>query len=130
MGIRWGLTLDCARPVALAEFWAFALGYEPKPVPAGLGSWDEWSAHHGVPEEERGDGDYLQDPTGAGPSLSLLKVPESKVVKNRYTSTSRPGAGSCRGRSGGRWCSPRWRSWRPSAPLCSTSTRSTGEVTT
>lgn len=130
MGIRWGLTLDCARPVALAEFWAFALGYEPKPVPAGFGSWDEWSAHHGVPEEERGDGDYLQDPTGTGPSLSLLKVPESKVVKNRLHIDIKAGAGSCRGRSGGRWCSPRWRSWRPSAPLCSTSTRSTGEVTT
>jgi hypothetical protein len=83
MGTRWGLTLDCARPVALAEFWAIALGYEPRPVPAGFASWDEWSAHHGVPEEEWGDGAYLQDPTGAGPTLSLLRVPESKVVKNR-----------------------------------------------
>lgn len=83
MGTRWGLTLDCARPRELAGFWALALGYEPRPVPAGFASWDEWLARHGVPEEEWDDGAYLQDPTGAGPTLSLLKVPESKVVKNR-----------------------------------------------
>jgi hypothetical protein len=83
MGTRWGLTLDCARPRELAEFWVAALGYEHRPAPAGFASWDEWLEHHGVPEEEWDDGAYLQDPTGAGPTLSLLKVPESKVVKNR-----------------------------------------------
>ena len=83
MGTRWGLTFDCARPGALAAFWVLALGYEPRPVPAGFASWDEWCAHHGVPESEWDDGAFLHDPTGAGPTLSLLKVPESKVVKNR-----------------------------------------------
>jgi hypothetical protein len=77
------LTIDCARPAELAKFWALALGYVEKPPPAGFGSWEEWFAHYDVPEEEWDDGASLSDPDGMAPALSFLRVPESKVVKNR-----------------------------------------------
>ena len=83
LAISWSLTIDCAHPARLAEFWALALGYVPAAPPDGFASWPEWMAHHGVPEEEWDDGAYLVDPAGIAPSLSFLKVPEAKVVKNR-----------------------------------------------
>jgi hypothetical protein len=83
MATRWSLTIDCAQPGKLAAFWALALGYVEKPSPAGFASWEEWFARHDVPEAEWDDGAYLSDPDGVAPSLSFLKVPESKVVKNR-----------------------------------------------
>lgn len=83
MSTKWSLTIDCAHPARLAEFWALALGYVEKPPPAGFTTWEAWFAHHGVPEAEWDDGAYLADPDGVGPSLSFLKVPESKAVKNR-----------------------------------------------
>jgi hypothetical protein len=83
MAVKWKITFDCAHPRPLAQFWALALGYAPAPPPEGFASWDEWSAHYGVPEEEWDDGAYLSDPDGIGPSVSFLRVPESKVAKNR-----------------------------------------------
>ncbi len=83
MATRWNVTIDCAQPGKLAEFWALALGYVAKPPPTGFANWEDWFAHHGVPESEWDDGAYLSDPDGVAPSLSFLKVPESKVAKNR-----------------------------------------------
>jgi predicted enzyme related to lactoylglutathione lyase len=58
-----GLVLDCLDPVALAPFWAAALGYR-------------------VTGEE---GPYLilQPFEAAGPRFLLQRVPEAKAVKNR-----------------------------------------------
>lgn len=58
-----GLVLDCQDPLALAEFWAPALGY----VAVGVA------------------GAYVMlYPDGrAGPKLLLQQVPEAKSVKNR-----------------------------------------------
>ncbi|GGT58968.1 VOC family protein [Streptomyces atratus] len=83
MATSWSLTIDCAYPAKLAGFWALALGYRAKPAPEGFGSWEEWFAHHEIPQGEWDQGVYLCDPDGVGPGLSLLHVPESKVVKNR-----------------------------------------------
>ncbi|HYS36495.1 MAG TPA: VOC family protein [Pseudonocardiaceae bacterium] len=83
MATRWSVTIDCAHPTKLAEFWALALGYIEKPPPDGFASWPEWLVQHDIPEDEWDDGAYLSDPDGVGPSLSFLRVPESKVVKNR-----------------------------------------------
>ncbi|MEU9361374.1 VOC family protein [Streptomyces sp. NPDC048301] len=93
MSTRWSLTIDCAHPKALAAFWASALGYVEKPPPAGFAGWEEWYAHHGVPEEEWDDGAALTDPDGAGPDLSFLKVPEPKTVKNRLHLDVQAGGG-------------------------------------
>src|SRR5207237_777885 len=67
----------------VAAFWREALGYVQAPVPEGFASREEWLVRWEVPQEEWGDAAYLVDPAGAGPSLTFLKVPESKVVKNR-----------------------------------------------
>jgi hypothetical protein len=77
------LTLDCANAKRLAEFWKLALGYEDEPPPPPFRTREEWAASFGPPEEDEGDGAWLQDPSGVGPRLSLLEVPEPKVAKNR-----------------------------------------------
>jgi hypothetical protein len=77
------LTLDCANAKRLAEFWKLALGYEDEPPPPPFRTRAEWAASFGPPEEDEGDGAWLQDPSGVGPRLSLLEVPEPKVAKNR-----------------------------------------------
>jgi glyoxalase superfamily protein len=77
------LTVDCARPGALAAFWAMALGYIEQPPPEGFASWEDWFRDHDVPEDEWDEGVYLSDPAGVLPNISFLQVPESKVVKNR-----------------------------------------------
>ncbi len=59
------MVFDCADPRALATFWATALSYEIY-----------------APNEAAGEVE-LRDPTGEGPRLGFMKVPESKVVKNR-----------------------------------------------
>ena len=79
----WAVTFDCASPATMARFWGPALGYVEPPPPDGFATWDAWAEHHEVPQDERDDGAYLADPTGVLPSLSFLKVPEGKVVKNR-----------------------------------------------
>ncbi|MGH1564508.1 VOC family protein [Mumia sp. DW29H23] len=83
MATTWGLTIDCESPARVAAFWSLALGYvEPEP-PAGHESWQAWLSAQGVPEAEWDDGAYLASPDGNGPTLSFLKVPERKQVKNR-----------------------------------------------
>ncbi|OJF15454.1 VOC family protein [Couchioplanes caeruleus] len=84
MALRVDLTFDCAGARSLAEFWKLALGYEDEPPPAPFATREEWVASFGVPEEEdEGDGAWLHDPSGAGPRLTFLEVPEPKVAKNR-----------------------------------------------
>ena len=77
----------------LARFWAVALGYIERPPPPGFASWEAWFEHHAVPEDEWDDGAYLTDPEGVLPSLSFLKVPEGKVVKNRVHLDVQAGGG-------------------------------------
>jgi catechol 2,3-dioxygenase-like lactoylglutathione lyase family enzyme len=81
--LRIDLTFDCADAAALAEFWKLALGYEDEPPPAPFKTREEWAASFGPPEEDEGGGAWLRDPSGAGPRLSLLDVPEPKTAKNR-----------------------------------------------
>ncbi|GAA1304038.1 MAG: VOC family protein [Brachybacterium tyrofermentans] len=93
MTTLWKLTIDCSSPALLARFWSEALGYEPAPVPAGYASWEAWLIAYDVPEDEWDDGAYLQDPTGAAPSISFLRVPEAKTVKNRLHLDVQAGGG-------------------------------------
>ena len=60
------VTIDCANPAPLADFWTAALGYV---VEEGC-----------IPDEE---GASIVDPAGRGPRLLLEPVPEHKSVKNR-----------------------------------------------
>jgi hypothetical protein len=83
MATKWTLTIDCAHPAELAAFWSVALGYVEASPPEGFEGWQEWFTRLGVPEDEWNDGASLADPDGVRPSISFLKVPEPKVVKNR-----------------------------------------------
>jgi len=93
MSARWTVTVDCADPAALAAFWCLALGYVEASPPEGFGSWPEWFAHFGVPQEEWDDGAFISDPEGARPGISFLKVPEPKVAKNRVHFDVQAGGG-------------------------------------
>ncbi|MDN0198503.1 VOC family protein [Streptomyces sp. S.PNR 29] len=84
MAATFDLTLDCADAQLLAAFWKTALGYVDEPPPAPFTTREEWLAQFDLPEDESADdGAWLCDPDGAGPRLSLFKVPEAKTGKNR-----------------------------------------------
>jgi hypothetical protein len=83
VGFSIGLTLDCASPSRLAEFWKLALGYEDEPPPAPFATREEWLAQFDLSDDDADDGAWLHDPAGVGPRLFLQQVPEPKVVKNR-----------------------------------------------
>jgi hypothetical protein len=77
------ITVDCADPAALAEFWAQALDYVVQPPPAPFESWDQALGAWGVPADERNTASAVVDPDGAGPRIFFQKVPEGKTAKNR-----------------------------------------------
>jgi hypothetical protein len=89
----WTITFDCADPAVLAVFWCRALGYVEAAPPAGSATWEEWLASVGMPEEEWGDGAYIEDLQGLRPGISFLKVPESKTAKNRVHLDVQAGGG-------------------------------------
>ena len=64
------LVFDCADPVAVATFWAAALGYD-------LAVAD--------PEDS-----YIADPSGHTQGIFFQRVPEPKTVKNRMHLDVRP----------------------------------------
>ncbi len=64
MSLKVGMvTIDCADPQRLGEFWAAALG---TPVQADYGDYV-----------------FLTRPADGGPVVSLQRVPEPRVGKNR-----------------------------------------------
>ncbi|MEV0793586.1 VOC family protein [Kribbella sp. NPDC050459] len=83
MTTNWTLTIDCADPALIARFWCTALGYTESAPPPGWDTWEAWLTELEVPEEEWGDGASISDPEGVLPSISFLKVPEPRTVKNR-----------------------------------------------
>jgi hypothetical protein len=83
MSVKWTVTIVCAHPATLAAFWSLALGYVDASPPTGFVNWPEYFAASGIPPEEWSDAAYIEDPGGIRPSISFLKVPEPKVVKNR-----------------------------------------------
>ena len=64
------ITIDCANPKKLADFWTAALNYELKDI-------DEEDA-------------LIVDPTGEGTQILFQLVPEGKTVKNRLHFDLRP----------------------------------------
>jgi hypothetical protein len=82
MAGRFDLTLDCADAARLAAFWKLALGYQDEPPPAPFATRQEW-LRQVDPGAGPADGAWLCDPEGVGPRLSLLRVPEEKLAKNR-----------------------------------------------
>ena len=52
MAVRIDLTLDCANPTRLAEFWELALGHVDEPPPAPFTSREEWLAQFDLGEDD------------------------------------------------------------------------------
>jgi hypothetical protein len=78
------VVFDAASPAALADFWAFALGYRLQDPPPGYDDWQQLLAASGVPEERWDDANAIVPMEGnAGPRVFFQKVPESKERKNR-----------------------------------------------
>ena len=69
------LTVDCADPQAMAQFWQTALHYVPELPSPGYETWQSWMAAMGVPQSEW-DGALTCHPQGTGPPLYFQKVPE------------------------------------------------------
>src|SRR5919202_192617 len=77
------VVFDCADPARLAGFWAMALGYQLQDPPEGYGSWPEFLAAQGIPEDQWNSASAIVDPDGKGPRIYFQWVPEAKTVKNR-----------------------------------------------
>ena len=77
------VTFDAADPMAVAEFWAPALGYIVQPPPGDFATWEDFADSVGIPEEDRDNLAAVIDPDGVGPRLLFQKVPEGKAVKYR-----------------------------------------------
>ncbi|MFN2561319.1 MAG: VOC family protein [Jatrophihabitans sp.] len=80
---RVELTMDCADPARLAEFWKTAAGYVNEPPPAPFATREEWLASFDDEYDDGMGGAWLHDPSGVAPRLCLLQVPEPKTAKNR-----------------------------------------------
>ena len=78
------VTVDAADPNRLAEFWAFALGYILQPPPDGFDTWEAFADALDLSAEERERYSAVVDPNGVGPRVLFQKVPEEKIVKNRW----------------------------------------------
>jgi hypothetical protein len=83
MATTMQITIDCADPARLSEFWARALGYAIDPPPQGFESWPQALAARGIPESRWNMASAASDPDGVGPRLFFQQVPEPKVAKNR-----------------------------------------------
>jgi catechol 2,3-dioxygenase-like lactoylglutathione lyase family enzyme len=79
----FGVTIDCADPLALAAFWRDVLDYVDDPPPTGYPSWAAYDDEHGIDADEASAGATILDPTGQGARLYFQRVPEAKVAKNR-----------------------------------------------
>ena len=83
MSVQFQVTLDCADPARMAEFWAQALGYKTQDPPEGWDSWEAWARDQGIPEEDFNSMSAVVDPDGQRPRLLFQRVPEAKTTKNR-----------------------------------------------
>jgi hypothetical protein len=77
------ITVDCADPAALSDFWAEVLGYQHDDPPEGFDSWEAALDAWGVPVDRRNSSNAVSDPDGVGPRLFFQQVPEGKTAKNR-----------------------------------------------
>ncbi len=59
------------------------LGYQLQDPPEGYGSWPEFLAAQGIPEDQWNSASAIVDPDGKGPRIYFQRVPEVKTVKNR-----------------------------------------------
>jgi len=93
------VTIDCAKPHELADWWAEALGWQVEAqdaafirrmIDAGYATDDETTTHNGALVWKTGAAINSPDPNR--PRLLFQQVPEGKTVKNRMHLDLRVGA--------------------------------------
>ena len=99
MATDFQVTIDCAAPHELADWWAEALGWTVEPsdedfirrmIEAGHASEADTTTHRGVLVWRTGAG--VRSPDPGRPRLLFQFVPEAKTVKNRLHLDLRFGA--------------------------------------
>jgi hypothetical protein len=70
MSARFQLVVDYKDPELLNRFWAAALGYVLKRLPAGFATWDDWRRDIGLPAVSR-------EPARTASSIPAVRAPVS-----------------------------------------------------
>jgi hypothetical protein len=92
------VTIDCAEPHELADWWAEALGWQVEPsdeafirrmIEAGHASEQDTTTHRGVLVWK--EGAAIRSPDPGRPRVLFQQAPEGKTVKNRVHLDLRPG---------------------------------------
>jgi hypothetical protein len=92
MAYEFQVTVDCADPHALADWWAETLGWQVEPsdeafirrmVSAGHAAESDTKLHNGVLVWRVGHGIRHPDGLERAPRVLFQLVPEAKSVKNR-----------------------------------------------
>lgn len=92
MSYSFQVTVDCAAPHPLADWWAQTLGWTVEPsdeafirsmIDQGHASLDDTTTHHGVLVWAEGAAIRLVDGPPGTPRVLFQRVPEAKTVKNR-----------------------------------------------
>ena len=105
MAYDFQVTVDCAEPHVLADWWADALGWVVEPsdedfirrmVDQGYATEDQTTTHNGVLVWALGQAIVHPDGRDAGPGSRILfqAVPEPKTVKNRLHLDVKVGEGN------------------------------------
>lgn len=92
MAYEFQVTVDCADPHALADWWAETLGWQVEPqdeafirqmISAGHAAESDTMVHHGALVWKEGAAIRHPDGTGGAPRVLFQLVPEAKSGKNR-----------------------------------------------
>ena len=92
MAYEFQVTVDCADPHALADWWAETLGWQVEPqdeafirrmISAGHAADSDTKLHNGMLVWKEGAAISHPDGTGRAPRVLFQLVPEPKTVKNR-----------------------------------------------
>jgi hypothetical protein len=93
------VTIDCARPHELADWWAETLGWSVEPsdeafirrmIEAGHASEEDTTTHRGALVWK--EGAAINSPDPGRPRVLFQQAQEGKTVKNRVHLDLRPGA--------------------------------------
>lgn len=101
MAYNFQVTIDCAAPHPLADWWAQTLGWQVEPsdeafirrmITEGLATEADTMTHRGILVWKEGAAIVHPDGVGAAPRVLFQLVPEPKAVKNRLHLDVRIGA--------------------------------------
>ena len=101
MAYEFQVTVDCADPHAMADWWAETLGWQVQPqdeafirqmISAGHAADTDTRRHNGALVWRTGSAIRHPDGMGRAPRVLFQLVPEAKTVKNRLHLDVRVGA--------------------------------------